>query len=190
MVDQTIKVENISVEIIVDDYAESPRTWDNATKFAMFHKRYNLPNEIGIDHNHYASWDKMQEALDKKYKWVYPVFMLDHGGIAFSVNAFDCKFDSGQVGFIVSNEGTPEEAYMHATSELKTFGDYVNGDVYGVRVFEDTRTQSGLVTEEIDSCYGYYGCDHEDSGLKDELDSYLSRITTAEIKEQILKQLL
>lgn len=182
MIAQEIKVENISVEICYDQFAESPRTWDNATKFVMFHKRYNLPNEIGIDHNHYTSWDKMQEALDKKYKWVYPVFMYDHSGIAFSVNQFECPLDSGQVGFIVSNEGTPEEAYMHATAELKTFGDYMNGDVYGVRVFEDT--------EEIDSCYGYFGCDHEDSGLKDELDSFLSRITTAEIKEQILKELL
>jgi len=53
--------------------------------------------------------------------------------------------------------------------------------VYGVRVFEDT--------EEIDSCYGYYGYDHESSGLKDELDSYLTRVTTEEIKQQILNQL-
>ena len=190
MVAQEIKVENISVEIIYDQLSQSPREWDNATKFAMFHKRYNLPNELDIKNEDYGSWDEMQEALDNQYKWVYPVFMFDHSGIAFSINSFDCPFDSGQVGFIVSNEGTPEEAYMHATSELKTYGDYANGDVYGVRVFEDTKTQSGLVTEMIDFCYGYYGCDHEDSGLKDELDSYLSRVTTAEIKEQILKQLL
>lgn len=182
MIDQTIKVENISVEIIVDDYAESPRTWDNATKFAMFHKRYDFPNEIGIRHEDYASWDEMQEALDKEYKWVYPVFMYDHSGIAFSVNAFDCKFDSGQVGFIVSNEGTPEEAYMHATSELKTFGDYANGDVYGFRVFEDT--------EEMDSCFSYFGCDHEDSGLRSELKSFLMATTTEEITNKILKELL
>jgi hypothetical protein len=44
-------------------------------------------------------------------------------------------------------------------------------------------------TEEIDSSYGYYGYDHESSGLKDELDSYLSRVTTEEIKQQILNQL-
>ena len=56
-------------------------------------------------------------------------------------------------------------------------------------VFEDTRTQSGLVTEMLDVCGGYYGYDHEASGLKDELDSYLSRITTAEIKEAILNRI-
>jgi hypothetical protein len=181
MVDQTIKVENVSVEIIVDDYAESPREWCNSTKFVMFHKRLNLPNELDIKNEDYGSWDEMQEALDNQYKWVYPVFMLDHGGLAFSINSFDCPFDSGQVGFIVSDEGTPEEAYMHATSELKTYGDYANGDVYGVRVFEDT--------EMIDFQYGYYGCDHEDSGLKHELKSFLTATTTEEITKQILDKL-
>jgi hypothetical protein len=89
--------------------------------------------------------------------------------------------DSGQVGFIVSNEGNEHEAYINVTEELKVFDHYINGQVYGVRVFEDT--------EEIDSCFGYYGYDHESSGLKDELGSYLSRVTTEEIKQQILNQL-
>jgi len=181
MKDQTINVENISVEIIVDDYAESPREWCNATKFVMFHKRLNLPNELGIRNEDYNSWNEMKDALDKQYKWVYPVFMHDHSGVAFSINSFDCKFDSGQVGFIVSDEGNAHEAYINVTEELKEFAHYMNGDVYGVRVFEDT--------EMIDFHYGYYGCDHEDSGLKDELDSCLSRITTDEIKQQILNQL-
>jgi hypothetical protein len=119
--------------------------------------------------------------LDKEYKWVYPVFMLDHGNVAFSVNSFECRWDSAQVGFIVSDEGDAQDAYVNVTQELRVFAHYINGEVYGVRVFEDT--------EEIDSCYGYYGYDHEASGLKDELGSYLSRVTTEEIKQQILNQL-
>ena len=181
MTQQEIKVDNISVEIIYDQFADSPRSWDNATKFVMFHNRYNLPNELGIKHEDYNSWDEIQEALDKEYKWVYPVYMYDHGGVAFAINQFSCKWDSGQVGFIVSNDGNAHEAYTNATEELKEFNHYISGEVYGVRVFEDT--------EEIDSCYGYYGYNHETSGLKDELDSYLTRVTTEEIKQQILNQL-
>jgi hypothetical protein len=147
----------------------------------MFHKRYNFPNEIGIRNEDYASWDEMQEALDNQYKWVYPVFMYDHSELAFSINSFNCKWDSGQVGFIVSNEGTPQEAYNRATSELQTYSQWINGEVFGVSVFEDT--------EILDVCGGYYGDDHKTSGLKDELDSYLSRITTAEIKEAILNKI-
>ena len=188
MKDQTINVENISVEIICDDFADSPRSWDNTTKFIMFHKRYDLPNEAGIRHEDYASWEEMEDALCREYKWVQPVYMYDHGGLAFyhgnvalSINQFGCPFDSGQVGFIVSNEGNAREAYLNTTQELKVFEHYINGEVYLVRVFEDT--------EEVDACYGYYGYDHRESGLFEELDSYLSRITTKEIKEQILNQL-
>jgi hypothetical protein len=181
MTAQEIKVDNISVEIIYDQFADSPRSWDNATKFVMFSNRYHkLPNELGISHDDYSSWDEMQEALDKEYKWVYPVYMYDHGGVSFSITPFGCKWDSGQVGFIASNDGTEHEAFTNATEELKEFNHYISGEVYGVRVFEDT--------EEIDSCFGYYGYDHRESGLFDELDAYLSRVTTEEIKQQILNQ--
>jgi hypothetical protein len=181
MIEQEISVDNISVEIFYDHFADNPREWDNETKFTLFHKRYNFPNEIGIDHNDYSSWSEMQEELDKKYKWVYPVFMYDHSGLAFSINSFECKWDSGQVGFIVLESGTPEQAYKWATSELQTFSHYMNGEMFGVSVFEDT--------ELVDTNLGYYGHDHEASGLKDELGSYLSRITTAEIKEAILNKI-
>jgi hypothetical protein len=182
MTAQEIKVDNISVEIFYDQFADNPREWDNETKFALFHKRYNFPNEIGIRHEDYASWDEMEEALQLQYMWVYPVFMYDHSGLAFSINSFDCKWDSGKVGFIVLESGTAEQAYKWATSELETFSHYMNGEMFGVSVFEDT--------ELLDTNSGYYGYDHKDSGLKDELDSYLSRITTAEIKEAILNRIL
>jgi hypothetical protein len=181
MTAQEIKVDNITVEIFYDQFADNPREWCNATKFVMFHNRCELPNELGIKAGDYNSWNEMKDALDKEYKWVYPVFMHDHGNVAFSVNSFECRWDSAQVGFIVSDEGNAHEAYINVTEELKEFAHYINGEVYGVRVFEDT--------EEIDSCYGYYGYDHESSGLKDELGSYLSRITTAEIKEAILNKI-
>ena len=181
MTAQEITVENITVEIFYDQFADNPREWDNSTKFVMFHKRYNLPNEVGIDHNDYSSWSEMQETLQEKYKHGWAVFMYDHSGVTLSLSAFGDPWDSGQVGFIVSNEGTPEEAYKWATNELETYSHWLNGETFGVSVFEDT--------EIMDTNSGYYGYDHATNGLKDELDSYLSRITTAEITQQILNQI-
>ena len=181
MIEQEISVDNISVEIFYDHFADNPREWDNETKFALFHKRYNFPNEIGIDHNDYSSWSEMQEELDKNYKWVYPVFMYDHSGLAFSINSFECKWDSGQVGFIVLESGTPEQAYKWATSELQTFSHYMNGEMFGVSVFEDT--------ELVDTNLGYYGHDHETSGLKNDLQSYLLRISNLSTTQKIIDQI-
>jgi hypothetical protein len=48
MIEQEISVDNISVEIFYDQFADNPREWDNSTKFVMFHNRYKLPNETDI----------------------------------------------------------------------------------------------------------------------------------------------
>lgn len=181
MIEQTITVENISVEIFYDQFTDSPREWDNSTKFVMFHKRYNLPNEIGIDHNDYLSWSEMQEALEKDYKNVHKVYMYDHGGVALSLSSFGDRWDSGQVGFIVTDNKSPEASLVDAMQELESYSHWLNGETFGVSVFEDT--------ELVDTNLGYHGYNHETSGLKDELGSYLSRITTAEIKEAILNQI-
>ena len=181
MTAQEITVENITVEIFYDQFADNPREWDNSTKFVMFHKRYNLPNEIGIDHNDYSSWSEMQEALEKDYKNVHKVYMYDHSGVALSLSAFGDRWDSGQVGFIVSNEGTPEEAYKWATNELETYSHWLNGETFGVSVFEDT--------ELVDTYLGYYGYDHEKSGLTQDLQDTLIRNTNLSITQQILNQI-
>ena len=189
MTAQEITVENITVEIFYDQFADNPREWDNSTKFVMFHKRYNLPNEVGIDHNDYSSWSEMQEALEKDYKNVHKVYMYDHSGVALSLSSFGDRWDSGQVGFIVTDNKSPEASLVDAMQELETYSHWLNGETFGVSVFEDTRTQSGLVTELLDTNSGYYGYDHATNGLKDELDSYLSRITTADIKQAILNRI-
>lgn len=181
MIEQTITVENISVEIFYDQFADSPREWDNSTKFVMFHNRYNLPNEIGIDHNDYSSWSEMQEALEKDYKNVHKVYMYDHSGVALSLSSFGDRWDSGQVGFIVTDNKSPEASLVDAMQELESYSHWLNGETFGVSVFEDT--------ELVDTNLGYYGYDHEKSGLTQDLQDTLIRNTNLSITQQILNQI-
>lgn len=72
--------------------------------FWAWHKRYSLGASSAHKprHQDYGSWDELRQAIIKAVKPVVilPVYMYDHGDLAFSTSPFTCPWDSGQVGFI------------------------------------------------------------------------------------------
>lgn len=55
-------------------------------------------------------------------------------------------------------------------SQAKLYGAWAWGDVYGYiveRVFVDPEDDEVYVTEELDSCWGFYGSDFDWSGLEE-----------------------
>lgn len=166
--DKSINIDNISIDIILDDSCESPRMDENQTKFALFHKRYNLANETPFSNysEFHDSWEEMRDDLQSKFKNVHPVFMYDHSGVALSLNKFSDTFDSGQVGFIYSDIESSEDAYLIAKAELEVYNLWLDGSCYGYRV---TDTESG----DEESMWGFYGYDHENNGLIESLNETL-----------------
>jgi hypothetical protein len=166
--DKSINIDNISIDIIVDDYSESPRMDENQTKFVMFHKRYSLPNETPISNfeEFYDTWLEMENDLESKFKNVHPVYMYEHGGIALSLSSFADSWDSGQIGFIYSDIESKEDAYLIAKAELQVFNHWLDGSTYGYRV---TDTESG----DEESQWGFYGYDHSNNGLLECLEDTL-----------------
>jgi hypothetical protein len=98
--------------------------------------------------------------------------------VAFSINSFSCRFDSGQVGFIVLDEGTPEQAYKWATSELHIYSEYVNGNVFGFSVRKNG--------EYIHAWGGFYGSDFDENGLMYELEAGLGEEVANKIKQELI----
>jgi hypothetical protein len=157
---ESLTYGNIEVDIHYDQDAENPRMNFTETKFVMFHKRYKMPNETGIPNysEFFTSWEEMEADLQSKFKHVVPVYMLDHSGLSFSLTDFNDPWDSGQIGFIVSNERTREEFLVNARSELSIYDIWVKGECYGFAI-------NNLETEDTESVWGFYGYDHEKSGL-------------------------
>lgn len=98
---------------------------------------------------------------------VFPLWLYDHSGITISMNysyPYNDKWDSGQVGwvFVTYEEIRKEFKAKKVTKkllektgkilegEVKTFDDYLRGNVYGFIA----ETEDG---EHIDSCWGFYG---------------------------------
>jgi len=77
------------------------------------------------------------------------------------------------------------ESDMEGT--FKLYGYWAWGDVYGFQVVDITIcNHCGEESEkEIDSCYGFYGSNHFESGLADHVRSYFEDLSDEEFKDMI-----
>ncbi len=174
-----------SLHIERDEWAKSPRDWDNLTKMVCFNRNYKLgDNGHGYDFRYLDSWDDLENTLRSNENVVSlePLYLYDHSGISISTSR-QCTWDSSMVGFIyvtkdelvannfkwsgkdkvpldnpyiddngeVTDEGF-EAAKSWIDSELKTYDQYLTGDVYRYVIRDED-------DECIDSCSGYFGDD-------------------------------
>lgn len=112
--------------------------------------------------------------MEKQGFIVLPVYMYDHSGITLSTTPFSCRWDSGLLGIIyVSREKVKEvfgwkritkerrkeiEGYLE--NEIKTYDQYVTGEVFGIVIEEDG--------DEQDSCWGFYNLADMEGHISDE----------------------
>lgn len=121
---------------------------------------------------------ELDHHLDKHGIVRLPLYLYDHSGITMSTGPFSCPWDSGQVGFIYVTYPEIRKAFLRQRvtqavmdralallrSEVKEYDYYIRGAVYGYTITDPDG-------EEIDdSCWGFYGYDHEKSGLKEEAE--------------------
>jgi hypothetical protein len=87
---------------------------------------------------------------------ILEIYLYDHSGITISCSQFSCPWDSGQVGVIYM---TPEEMKVcglvsraetekYLKSEVKTYDDYLTGNVYGYSINNGEMGCSGFYGEE------------------------------------------
>lgn len=179
---------NLKVKIVQDENPDSPRTWDNLGKCIFFHKRYNIGDAHQYKADDYEGFEAMKEALIKDgAKVVIPVYMYDHSGQTIATTPFNCRFDSGQLGFIAAFPDDIRESFgckriskkllkrvsACLESEIVTLNQYLTGETYGVKV-KDTKTG------DKDSCWGFFG-DSADNGIFDHVGG--QGLTFAEYKE-------
>lgn len=175
--------DNRVLKIEQQDNPESPREWDNLGTMACFHGRYTLGDkDIPFHTDDFGGWDEMREHLEKALEAVVilPLYLYDHSGITMNTTGFSCRWDSGQVGFIYVTKDkikeeygeVSEEAIQKATQvlegEVKTYDQYLTGDIYGFRLVKKSTCDHGHDhEEEIDSCWGFYGSDIKTNGMID-----------------------
>jgi hypothetical protein len=165
---ETIEYKNYQIQLCYDTFPDNPRNWDNLGVINCFHKRYNL----GEAHN-FNEPQELIEWIEANQDKIYylPLYMYEHGNITISATPFQCRFDSGQIGFIYITKELAEaegikKPYDLLAHEIKVYDHYLKGETYGAMILD----QSG---EVIDSQFGYLGdTDEVINEAKGMIDSY------------------
>ncbi len=191
------RIGNYLIEIIQDDYTESPREWDNLGTMICFHSGYNLGDKHDYQFYDYDSWDEQRKDIEKKENScvILPLFIYEHSGITISTSPFGCTYDSRQLGWIVVskekvrkeygvkriNKELIEKVTNILKDEVKTYDQYITGDVYGYRVSKVTECELGHEhKEEVDSCWGYYGVEECMTEGESVVNYYLTKVPVQE----------
>ena len=161
------------LRIMVDEYPESPREWSNLATMVCGHKHYNLGDEQAERVGEYLSWEDWleHEVLDF-YTTFYndedaviylPLYVYAHGGLTMNTVGFDCRWDSGQVGWIyvtkekLRNETGYSEKELFSTDKHRVpdVGEHVRiakfGDEWGKVVSIEESLGKKVFTVDFDS---------------------------------------
>lgn len=194
------KKGNVTLQIVYDINATNPREFYNIGKMACWSKSYDLgdkkpecsPGEFLRQLAYNVTCmpkekitDKVISELLKEHYVILPLFAYLHGDIAISTKPFTCKWDSGQIGYIYAlkqefinetgyteeelfNEGKAEEMLKE---EVKTYNDYLTGNVYGYYITEEKTCETCNHKHEtvLEACCGFYGDDPYRSGMYEDI---------------------
>ena len=164
----TATLRTTSVRVLRSSDPLNPRDDDCLGVMVCFHGRYRLG-----DKHTYRSPDEFHDSPEfrkaEKSGLILPLYLYDHGGITMRTYPFDCPWDSGQVGFIYTNferykmftgkkalnKTSKEKVLKWLHNEVKTYSQYLEGEVYDLEV-------DGEIV-----CCGFYGTDWTTNGLMD-----------------------
>lgn len=140
--------------ITQDSYPENPRDNDNLGTMVCFHNRYDLgDSDHNLSSDDFNDWKELSDYLikEKNAVVILPLYLYDHSGLSISIGSFDCKWDSGQIGFIyisreyalqeyggkIVTKTIKEKIIDYFKGEVETYDHYLSGNVYGYRIVEE-----------------------------------------------------
>lgn len=152
----TVIKGRMKLELSYDEWAESPREWDNVGTVSVKGKSSHLSDKgkeidgdvnqflqrlIGLDDvecdrimakrkiNFFSNemQNVLLEKLSKDYLWL-PIYKYEHGGISLSTGSFNCQCGSGQCGIIYARKEDIRKEFGSLTKETiqKIYGIFEN----------------------------------------------------------------
>lgn len=172
---ETSVVNGFTVGIYQDQDCPSPREDCHGCELALSHRRYDLPNDEGIDPDNFGgSLDAIETYLrgrtdERGALVILPVWGYDHSGLSMKAGErtypFGDQWDSGCLGLAyvtrqnwADTQGTEwtgsdeqvTQAELLIGSDVEEYSRWLNGECYGYTVTD-------FDGEEVGACWGYIG---------------------------------
>lgn len=186
------------IEISHDDWCDSPRTWSNLGAFFVSNRNRYIKNESDLDWDDFTTGDLSKDIsrLEKMGYIVYTVSIYDHSGVSIYIGSPCDRWDSGIIGFYLINKFYVYDEWKCkrispklranldkiAEEEVETFSNWVNGDVWEVRLLRNDggETEEGsenCVDVELENIGSLFG--DSDEALEQAWDYFPSEFTDA-----------
>lgn len=169
---ETLTIDGYAVEIYHDPDVEHPRAWCSST-LCTAHRRYDfggesLSGDAASIEEAFAEHLADKGLTERDVIWL-PVYGFEHSGLALGCTPFGDRWDSGQVGYIYVSRADIRREFKvkrishklegiiqdRLRSEIEELSAWANGETYyfAIPALDDL------------SIGGFYGSDHEASGL-------------------------
>ena len=185
------------IRLIRDKYGEWDR--DDLIKIAYMGRARDC---LGTESVTRERMGEIRDAIGKGEYVGMPVYAYVHSGATISTSPFSCPWDSGQSGFVyVTREGAVagwgkklltaevrKKALAACEGFVKEFATYLEDGMWGY-VAEELAKRHVKVTsldgtkvlseydeetwEQVDSCWGFAGCDWKTNGMAGYIDHLL-----------------
>lgn len=150
------------IEIMPDEYADSPDNWGNTESFLVYDHRNFCIERKGYDP------ERIFEAISESKKmyydgyFVFPVYAYIHSGVSLSLGKsqypFTCPWDTSMKGFIlverIKGTYTKKAAEIVAESLIENWNFYLSDDVW-------------CYSTDIGSCGGFYCAEGKEQAIKE-----------------------
>ena len=152
-------------------YLTRTTRWRADGDLVMSHKRYEWPNDAGLDFGAFTGWVAIATELRVNHDAliIETVYAYEHSGIAFKTGErtypFSDQWDSGVAGLAYvtrrtwqETEGRPwtgsdadqARARELIAAEVEAYGQWANGECYGYVITNE-------YGEQVASCWGFIG---------------------------------
>lgn len=182
---ELIKYKGFVIKVSPEEYAESPREWDNLATMVCFHKRYELGDKHDYRFDDYNSWSELARDIIRREKPVdiAPLYLYDHSGLRIKIGSFSgllpqghAEFDSGQVGFIFVPRAKAVKEFGKRVmkskvrkimqGEVQNYDDYISGNVWRYNIMYGDDIVGGLG--------GIFGSENVMKEARSEVDSIIA----------------